>query len=130
VIDEQGRLALWLGDGAGHLVQAAAPEPLVAGIWYSAGASYDGATGRAIVHLAPVINAVNSLVGRVAMLPPAVMHAVTAEPVNFHSQSPAVIAGWAAGTTASGAIIVGGHYNGKIDLTICTDAASMRRRAG
>ena len=115
VIDEQGRLALWLGDGAGHLLQAAAPEPLVAGIWYSAGASFDGATGRAIVHLTPVINAVNSLVGRVAVLPPAVMKAVTAEPINFHSQSPAVIAGWAAGTTASGAIIVGGHYNGKID---------------
>jgi len=46
VIDEQGRLALWLGDGEGHLVQAAAPEPLMAGVWYSAGASYDGATGR------------------------------------------------------------------------------------
>ena len=65
------------------------------GLWYSAGASYDGATGRAIVHLAPVHNAVNSLVGRVAMLPPACMHAATAEPVNFHSQSAAVIAGWA-----------------------------------
>ena len=115
VIDEQQRLALWLGDGAGHLVQTAAPERLKAGLWYSAGASYDGATGRTIVHLAPVHNAVNSLVGRVAMLPPACMHAATAEPVNFHSQSAAVIAGWAAGTAASGAIIVGGHYNGKID---------------
>ena len=45
VIDEQQRLALWLGDGAGHLVQTAAPERLKAGLWYSAGASYDGATG-------------------------------------------------------------------------------------
>jgi len=115
VIDEQQRLALWLGDGAGHLVQTAAPERLKAGLWYSAGASYDGTTGRAIVHLAPVHNAVNSLVGRVAILPPACMHAATAEPVNFHSQASAVIAGWAAGTAASGAIIVGGHYNGKID---------------
>ena len=44
VIDEQRRLALWLGDGAGHLVQTAAPEPLKAGLWYSAGASYDGAS--------------------------------------------------------------------------------------
>ena len=54
MIDEQQRLALWLGDGAGHLVQTAAPERLKAGMWYSAGASYDGATGRTIVHLAPV----------------------------------------------------------------------------
>jgi N,N-dimethylformamidase len=115
VIDERRRLALWLGDGAGHLVQTAAPEPLTAGVWYSAGASYNGATGRTIVHLTPVINAVNSLVGRVAMLPPAMMHASTSELVTFHSPSPTVIAGWAKGTTASGALIVDGHYNGKID---------------
>src|SRR5258707_12996972 len=41
VIDEQGRLALWVGDGDGRLVQVAAPEPLIASLWYSAGASYD-----------------------------------------------------------------------------------------
>jgi N,N-dimethylformamidase len=115
MIDENGRLALWLGDGAGHLVQAAAPASLAASVWYSAGASYDGAKGRMIVHLAPVVNAVNSLVGRVAVLPAAVTHEAVAERVDFHSQSPAVIAGWAAGTAASGAVIVGGHYNGKID---------------
>jgi N,N-dimethylformamidase len=115
VIDENGRLALWLGDGAGHLVQAAAPAPLAASVWYSAGASYDGASGRVIVHLAPVVNAVNSQVGRVAVLPAAVTHEAVAEHVDFHSQSSAVIAGWAAGTAASGAVIAGGHYNGKID---------------
>lgn len=115
VIDEQGRLALWLGDGAGHLIQAAAPAPLTAGVWYSASASYDGASGRAIVHLAPVVSPVNSLVGRVAILPPAATHETIAERVDFHSQSRTVIAGWDAGTTAGGAVIVGGHYNGKID---------------
>jgi N,N-dimethylformamidase len=64
VVDEEQRLALWIGDGGGGLVQAAAPARLVAGVWYSAGASYDHALGRAIVHLAPVVNSVNSALGR------------------------------------------------------------------
>lgn len=115
LIDGQGRLALWLGDGAGHLVQVAAPPPLTAGVWYSAGASYEGTTGRAIVHLAPMVNSYNSLVGPVATLPAAVTREVNAERVDFHSHSAAVIAGWAEGTSASGATLVGGHYNGKID---------------
>ncbi len=115
VIDERGRLALWLGDGESHLVQVAAPATLLGNVWYSAGASYDGATGRAIVDLRPVVNSVNSLLGRVAILPTSETHQVTVERVNFHSQARPVIAGWAAGTAASGATIVGGHYNGKID---------------
>ncbi|HZO81859.1 MAG TPA: N,N-dimethylformamidase beta subunit family domain-containing protein [Candidatus Binataceae bacterium] len=115
LIDGQGRLALWLGDGAGRLVQVAATTPLMAGIWYSAGASYDGATGRAIVHLAPVVNSYNSRVGPVAALAAPVVREVDVERVDFHSQSAAVIAGWAEGTSTAGATLVGGHYNGKID---------------
>ena len=75
MIDEQGRLALWLGDGEGHLLQAAAPEPLMAGLWYSAGASYDGAHRTRDRASDAGHNAVNSRVGRVAVLPAAVMHA-------------------------------------------------------
>src|SRR5271168_5207439 len=62
VIDEHSRLSLWIGDGAGQIVRAATSVPLMANVWYSAGASYDGAAGRMIVHLAPVVNAVNSLI--------------------------------------------------------------------
>jgi N,N-dimethylformamidase len=115
VIDEQGRLALWLGDGEGHLVQVAAPAKPLANVWYSAGASYDGATGGAIVDLRPVVNSVNSLLGRVSMPAVSETHQVSVERVNFHSDARAVIAGWSVGTAASGAAIVGGHYNGKID---------------
>jgi N,N-dimethylformamidase len=115
VIDGQQRLALWLGDGEGHLVEAAVPERLMAGVWYSVGASYDGAAGRAVVHLAPVVNSVNSAVGHLAILPPAITQAIAADHVNFHSQSRTVIAGWDAGTSGAGAVIAGGHYNGKID---------------
>jgi len=115
VIDEQQRLALWLGDGEGRLVQAAAPPRLMTGVWYSAGASYDGAAGSAVVHLAPVINSVNSILGRAAPLPPAVTQAMSADRVSFHSQSSTVIAGWRAGASTGGRVTVGGHYNGKID---------------
>jgi N,N-dimethylformamidase len=115
VIDEQRRLALWLGDKAGHLIQIAVPVPLVDNVWYSAGASYDGASGLAILDLRPVVNSVNCLRGPVAIVPSAITHEVTAERIGFRSEAPTVIAGWSAGQTASGAAIVSGHYNGKID---------------
>ncbi len=114
LIDESGRLTLSIGDGAGRLIRATAPTPLMAGVWYSAGASYDRATGHVLVHLAPVVNSVNSIIGRVTSLLPAVTHEVDVERVNFHSDSFAVIAGWAAGVT-DGKLVVDGHYNGKID---------------
>lgn len=115
VIDEQSRLALWIGDGAGRLLQAAAPTPLMANVWYSAGATYDRATGRAKVHLAPAVNSVNSLIGRVARLPDTTVHESSAEQINFHGESATVIAGWATGELAAGTPVVSGHYNGKID---------------
>jgi len=115
LIDESGHLMFTVGDGAGHLVQAIAPSPLRTGVWYSAGASYNRATGRGIVHLAPVINAVNSLIGRVAKVPPAVTEELELQRVDFHSDCKMVIAGWAASVTAGGRLIVNGHFNGKID---------------
>jgi len=115
VIDEQRRLALWLGDDAGRVIQIAVPVSLVNNVWYSAGASYDGASGRTILDLRPVVNSVNCLRGPVATVPPPITHEVTAERIAFRSEAPTVIAGWSAGQTASGVAIVSGHYNGKID---------------
>ena len=118
VIDETGRLALWIGDGQGGTAQAAPPVPMVAGVWYSAGASYDQATGRVIVHLAPVVNSVNSTIGPVAKLASPVTHEIEGARLNFHSDATAVIAGWAAAKTAADAVVVEGHYNGKIDRSL------------
>lgn len=115
VIDEQKRLALWLGDDNGHLIRIAAPAALVNNVWYSAGASYDSASGRAILDLRPIVNSVNCLIGPVAMTPMAITHVVAAEPLSFQSESATVIAGWAAGKSPTGTMIVRGHYNGKID---------------
>jgi N,N-dimethylformamidase len=115
VVDAQQRLGLWLGDGEGGLIEAASPTPLMAGVWYSAGASYDRLRGCAVVHLAPVVNSVNSVLGRVAKLPHAVSVEIEGANVNFHGDASAVIAGWAAGTSPAGTLLVDGHYNGKID---------------
>lgn len=115
VIDEQRQLALWIGDGHGHFLRAAAPTPLLDNVWYSAGASYDSATGRAIIDLRPLVNSVNSLIGPVAIVPAPITHETIAERINFSAQSQMVIAGWASGSSATGATIVDGHYNGKID---------------
>jgi N,N-dimethylformamidase len=115
VVDEQARLALWIGDGGGNLVQAAVPVMLMAGVWYSAGASYDRAAGRAVVHLAPVVNSVNSALGPVAKLIAPFSAEIEVGGVDFHCDAGVVIAGWAAGTNAAGTLLVHGHYNGKID---------------
>ena len=113
LIDESSRLTFSAGDDTGHHIQATVPTPLMAGVWYSAGASYDGSTGRVIVHLAPVVNAVNSIIGRVASMPPAETLENVVERVNLHCDAVTIIAGWAAQTT--GKLVVDGHYNGKID---------------
>src|SRR5215469_1911707 len=93
LIDEQGRLALWLGDGEGRFVQCAAPLKLMSYVWFSAGASYDGATGRTVITLRPTLNSVNSLLGPIAKLPDAISHEVTSPLLNFGSNVPTVIAG-------------------------------------
>jgi N,N-dimethylformamidase len=115
VIDEQQRLALWIGDGTGNLAQAATPAALAAGIWYSAGASYDRATGHLTVHLAPMVNSFNSAIGRLATLTPPVPLEIEGTSLDFHCNADAVIGGWADGTTQAGTLAVRGHYNGKID---------------
>lgn len=123
VIDEEQHLALWIGDGKGALAKAAAPTQLIARVWYSAGASYDRAARRAIVHLAPAVNSVNSTLGRLAKLALPLSLEIDAGTVNFHSDASAVIAGWSNRTTPAGALVVGGHYNGKIDRPRIYDRA-------
>jgi hypothetical protein len=109
VIDDQQRLALWIGDGRGGFVQASASSSLMAGVWYSAGASYDRATRRLIVHLAPVVNSCNSVIGRLAQQRPPASTEIEAATLDFHCVAETVIAGWGAGTAGAGTLIVRGH---------------------
>lgn len=115
VINEQHQLAFRVADGGGRNVEAATPAAIAAGVWYSAGASYDSITGRVIVHFKPVVNSVNSALGRVAKLQSAVSTEIEGARLNFHSDTKTVIAGWAAQPSQKGTLLVKGHYNGKID---------------
>lgn len=127
VINADRKLALWIGDGQGGFVETASNHAMHPGVWYSAGASYDHATGKAVVHLAPVVNAVNSTIGRVAKLPAGGTHEIQAANLNFHGETPAMIAGWSDGCSASGVQLVAGCYNGKIDRPLVySHAMSIR----
>jgi N,N-dimethylformamidase len=104
-----------MGDGSDGLVHVAAPAPLMAGVWYSAGTSYDRATGCAAIHLTPVVNSTNSALGRVAKMMPPVSLQVGGPSVDFRCDAAVIIAGFDAGRNPAGTVLVQGHYNGKID---------------
>jgi N,N-dimethylformamidase len=115
VIDAHAHVALWFGDGNGQVLRAAAPVSLVANVWYSVAGSYDGAAGRACIHVAPVVNSVNSLLGPIAIIPTPAVHQSDIGRADFRSEAVTAIAGWYSGKTLAGRPIIEGHYNGKID---------------
>ena len=101
VIDDDGAVALLLGDGAGGVAVVGTGAPLMERCWYFAAATFDGATGVATVHQHPVISSTN---GPVSPLIPAERLAATASRTVDVRPAP------------SGApLVIGGHYNGKID---------------
>jgi N,N-dimethylformamidase len=64
-IDENGRLALWLGDGK-CIESLTTDKSLVPRIWYFVAAGFDPSTGAAFVHQHAVINRYNSLLSKIA----------------------------------------------------------------
>lgn len=114
LIDESGRLALRLGDGKGKSATVSVEGGFIPWTWYSVGASYDPASGVAIVACQPVVNATNSLVGKVATsTAPAVARKEIGK-IDIRSDAPFLIAGCAAGAPAT-RTIVDAHFNGKIE---------------
>ncbi|MGH2615476.1 MAG: N,N-dimethylformamidase beta subunit family domain-containing protein [Thermomicrobiales bacterium] len=106
VVDAEGALALWLGDGRGETAAVFTGEPLTPFTWYRVEASFDVATGR--VHLRqeslgpPHIPATRSETeATVAVVPASAM-------------APFTIAAWTSGVVGQ-RVIGGGHFNGKID---------------
>jgi N,N-dimethylformamidase len=103
VLDEQGALALWLGDGAGAVARISSGVPLRAGRWYFVAARFDVGSGQVTLVQEPVsampLDATNLR-----------RDATTA--IETLGQEPAllIMAGYA---DAEGG--VGGHFNGKID---------------
>lgn len=111
VLDDQGRLTLWLGDGSGRIIRVSAEQPLLASVWYSVAATYDAAGGRASLYQAPVVNATNGLLAA-AYVPDGSAFVEAPTPADSASSvdAPFLMAGYSLGET-----VVGGHFNGKID---------------
>lgn len=114
-IDEDGCLSFWIGDGDGQIERISSSMPLVARCWYFVGASLDGASGQVRVYQEPIINAANS-----RFFPhrheciPAVVERYTQIRAAANNNVPFIMAGYLE-KVESGRVIVGGHYNGKLD---------------
>ncbi len=109
-IDDQARLALWLGNGDERITRLTSEERLLAGVWYSVAATYDAATGRAGLYQAQVVNATNGLLGLAQSRSGLVSAEADVPPGRLtRADAPFVIAAYAqqAATT--------GHFNGKVD---------------
>ncbi|MBV9354910.1 MAG: LamG domain-containing protein [Chloroflexi bacterium] len=108
---EDGRLTLWLGDGAGRVSRVSAERPLLGSVWYGVGATYDARRGTASVYQAPLVNFENGLLGpTLAAQQTTFVEAPVAAGAVASADGPFLIATL---STAGGP--GGGHYNGKID---------------
>jgi N,N-dimethylformamidase len=106
LLDAEGALALWLGDGRGGLAAVSTGTPLRAFAWRHVTASWDAATGQVRLrqesHGPPQVPPdVAEIAATVTLIP-----AATAEPLT--------IGAWTA-EIAGQRVIGGGHINGKIE---------------
>ncbi|TDJ66639.1 MAG: LamG domain-containing protein, partial [Proteobacteria bacterium] len=112
-INDQGRLAVWIGDG-GAIEEIASSEPLEARIWTFVAASYDAQSGTLALRTEPVINAYNSHLSPVV---PRSKQSEASKATTIKPVAPAVgllLAGFYGDDRGRGASI-DGLYNGKID---------------
>lgn len=68
-IDPDGHMALWVGDGT-HVDEIRTEITVVPRCWYFVAASYDGATGKAELHLINCVNPWNSRISTVVPFQP------------------------------------------------------------
>ncbi len=114
VIEDGGRLGLWVGDGEGRTVRIKSDASMMPWVWYSVAAAYDPVAGRAILHQEPIVNSTNGLLGRAYPNRSSSLVDISVASVKARGNAPFIIAGYAT-TTPSDVTIVAGHYNGKID---------------
>lgn len=110
VLDDQGRLALWLGDGRGLVTTVSAGVPLLASVWYSVAATYDATRGRVSLYQELVVNATNGLLAPAYVPDGSAFAEGPVRDVVPSSGAPFLMAGYSLDNA-----VVGGHYNGKID---------------
>lgn len=115
-IEEDGSVALWLGDGSGEPHKFGTGKPLVRKCWYLVAASYDAESGQVRVYQEPIVGAAN---GRTVFLDPSEEATATAEHTiqvrpAVDNDAPLLMAGYLE-RVENGKVVVGGLYNGKID---------------
>ncbi|MCZ7662598.1 MAG: N,N-dimethylformamidase [Thermoleophilia bacterium] len=114
VADEDGCVALWLGDGNGGVAKISSRAPLLAKCWYFVSTSYD--RGRVVIQQEPIVGPAN---GRFSLPYPLdgttarVEQTTTVRPSGAPG-TPLLIAGWVE-LIENGMLVQGGKYNGKID---------------
>ncbi|MEC4815478.1 MAG: DUF6605 domain-containing protein [Scytonema sp. PMC 1069.18] len=115
-IDEDGCLSFWIGDSEGRIEKISSGKPMLAGCWYFVGATFDGANSKVCIYQEPIISAVNNQcsIRHLAGSTTAAVNCSTKIRPFANNNAPFIIAGYLE-KVESGRIIVGGHYNGKID---------------
>ncbi|GAA4998537.1 LamG domain-containing protein [Actinopolymorpha pittospori] len=116
-IGADGAVQLWLGDGSGAVQKVTAGKPLLEGTWYFVSASVDTA-GALHLRQEPYVTPTNGRFTIASSL--ASTTAVVTEPVRVIPASdngvPLVMAGYVEALTDEPiGVVVGGHYNGKLD---------------
>ncbi len=111
-INNQGRLALWLGNGR-ERAEVAVKTPLVAKIWYFVAASFDPATQAVTLYQEAVINPYNSLLSGIVPITYADHLATHVSIAPTPSAGTLLFAAYH-GHGTHGACVQG-LYNGKID---------------
>ncbi|MBW3632643.1 MAG: LamG domain-containing protein [Chloroflexi bacterium] len=118
VINADGYLSFWLGDGHGNTSRISAGAPLRANEWCFVAVSFDAEHGHVLLLQEPREVWPNDPVRLAAE------HRVPASP-NLWSAVPLVIGGYVEGDSVIDPVI-GGHFNGKIDgLRIYARALSL-----
>jgi N,N-dimethylformamidase len=128
-IGEDGCLEAWIGDGGGNVQRISSGKPLLAGCWYLAAVSAGG--GQVTLHQQPIVTPANgrfafptSLESTTAVVAEAGRVAVPAD-----NAVPLVMAGFVERLTDEPiGVVVGGHYNGKLDRPRVHAAALGRDR--
>ena len=107
LVDEDGALALWIGDKGGRVEKFRAGHPLRAAEWYFVAGTYDGERGKVRLHQEPLtrwpLDDSRVVVERDTSIREA-----------GEGDAAFLMAGyWERGDSGKG--VVGGHFNGKID---------------
>jgi N,N-dimethylformamidase len=106
VLDENGALALWIGDGRGGVLRLSTHTPLRAFDWYFVSARIDATLGTVALRQEPLRR--RPVDGRAAQ----VEERLEVQPAQ--TGVPLIMAGWCASDRGE-RTLVAGHFNGKID---------------